>query len=147
MASENAKAVKKKDRKVLEKKIKEKLRILEYLTNKDIPRNEEIEMKLATNEENWRYYIYIIKCNEFYKIGIANDLDSRISSLQTGNPYILEIYFAKKHRLAEQLEKYLHNHFIKKQISGEWFKLNENDLKEAKNIITIYGNPTAKKSD
>mgnify|MGYP001582170625 CR=1 FL=1 len=104
-------------------------------------------MELEVNEENWRYYIYIIKCKEFYKIGIANNLDSRLTTLQTGNPYVLEIYFAKKHKLAIKLEKYLHNYFIEKRTNGEWFKLDDKDLEKIKKIIISYGNSKTEKSD
>ena len=34
-------------------------------------------------------YLYIIKCNEFHKIGIANDVEARLAQLSTGNPYQL----------------------------------------------------------
>jgi hypothetical protein len=74
-------------------------------------------------------YLYLIRCNEFYKIGIAYDIDNRLNSLQTGNPYELDILFAVKISGAEKVEELLHNYFKDKRIFREWFKLEQDDIK------------------
>lgn len=75
--------------------------------------------------------VYIVKCNEYYKIGIADDINKRLSGLQTGNPYKIELVKAYRTRAAQTLEKMFH--FALKSASlhirGEWFKMNEATLK------------------
>jgi hypothetical protein len=47
-------------------------------------------------------YVYLIKCQQFYKIGVANDVESRLAQLSTGNPFPLEvkvIYDNKNNRI------------------------------------------------
>ena len=79
-------------------------------------------------------YLYLIKCNEYYKIGIAFDLDQRLSSLQGGNPYELEVVCAFKIKDARESEKLLHELFKDKRQLGEWFKL---DYKDVEVIINL----------
>jgi len=73
--------------------------------------------------------LYVIKCNEFYKIGMTSDLvEYRMKYMQIGNPYQLEIIASYKGNNIPSKEKYLHKMFFKKREHGEWFKLNEIDL-------------------
>ena len=36
-------------------------------------------------------YLYLIRCQQFYKIGVANDVQSRLAQLSTGNPFPLTV--------------------------------------------------------
>lgn len=67
--------------------------------------------------------LYLIKCNEFYKIGIANDLESRLAALQTGNPYPLVAVACFQFPNAGVVEKALHQAFADVRELGEWFEL------------------------
>lgn len=74
--------------------------------------------------------VYVVKCGDFFKIGITKDLDKRIMSLQVGNPVKIEPFL----RIlpigsARKLEKELHEKFTEKSISGEWFSLSIADLR------------------
>lgn len=86
--------------------------------------------------------IYIIRQRNtnFFKIGWTEEkigmtkkqsVEKRISSLQTGNPYPLDIvdYFSASSR---KTEKTLHLYFDSKRKTGEWFELSDKDLQ---NII------------
>lgn len=81
--------------------------------------------------------IYLIQCGEFYKIGrTCNSVNSRLSTLQTSNPIKLKlIYFIDKLSKSQSIveESKLHNMFKHCLESGEWFKLNTN---EVTNVIT-----------
>lgn len=73
-------------------------------------------------------YLYIIKCNQFYKIGITNNVKKRLKDLQSGNPYILELigsFEVKNPRLAESV---FHNLLSRKNVVNEWFELNTEEL-------------------
>jgi len=72
-------------------------------------------------------YVYLIldKKSEAVKIGKANNVDERLSSLQTGNPnelIILHQIKCNSEDLAFILEKDYHNKFSHLNLHGEWFK-------------------------
>ena len=74
---------------------------------------------------------YFIKCNEFTKIGITDNIFSRLKALQIGNPYQLEVVKT----LIGNHERKLHKKFEDKQvvINGlvtEWFRLSDNDIND-----------------
>lgn len=68
-------------------------------------------------------YIYVIRCHKYYKIGIASNIESRINSLQCGNPYRLEIVYAIKAPNARYTEEKLHEYFKENRYFREWFEL------------------------
>lgn len=75
--------------------------------------------------------VYIIKCSPYYKIGISDNLDKRLISLQIGNPFLLEkvlIINVNSTKEAQFLERQLHLDFEKKRVRGEWFALTVKDL-------------------
>lgn len=95
-----------------------------------------LEVKSKPNDKDWLWnYIYLIKCDEFYKIGIAWDIDSRLNSLQCGNPYELELMVAKRVKNAKTLELKLHELVKDKRVFREWFKLDDNDILKIKEIM------------
>lgn len=71
--------------------------------------------------------LYILECDDqrFIKIGVTNSEESlakRIKTLQTGNPFKINILFSQTHDNALGAEKYLHSLFQKKRVVGEWFE-------------------------
>lgn len=87
-------------------------------------------------------YVYIVQCIGFnyYKIGISkNDYHNRISSMQTGCPFELNMINAFHCVNYSEIEINLHKKYSKKRISGEWFELDENDLLD---IYKFIGNNT-----
>jgi len=78
-------------------------------------------------------FVYFIRqsASDYVKIGIADDLDQRLSQLQVGNPVplIVERYLVMNTKVeAEQLEKALHRLFYMKRVQGEWFLLTPEDI-------------------
>jgi hypothetical protein len=77
--------------------------------------------------------LYLITSEEFrangiYKIGITNDIEFRIKSMQTGCPFKLFAYKAYLNENPLGIEQSLHSFFSKKRLEGEWFKLSYVDL-------------------
>jgi hypothetical protein len=64
--------------------------------------------------------VYFIKCNEYIKIGKADNLPKRLKQLQTSNPYELSIIGAISGNL--DIEKEAHSNFKHLHHKGEWFK-------------------------
>src|SRR3972149_5212027 len=83
--------------------------------------------------------LYLIKCNEFYKIGIANDMESRLVQLQTGNPYVLIVDARFQFPNAGVVEKALHQRFTGVRTLGEWFKLGERDREDFLELCRMLG--------
>lgn len=80
-------------------------------------------------------YLYLIQCkaNQFfthYKIGIANDVQTRLATLQTGNPFELELIECYGFENAEIVERAIHQAFKKQRIRGEWFELNSHQVED-----------------
>lgn len=82
--------------------------------------------------------LYIIRCNEFYKIGMTSDLvEYRMKYMQIGNPYKLEIVATYQSGNIPRKEKELHKLFKSKNKHGEWFKLDEVDLEVIEDFMTF----------
>jgi len=71
--------------------------------------------------------VYFITDGDFTKIGVSNDPKKRLANLQTSNPKRLHLIGTL--RGGYSLEKRLHAHFAERRVSGEWFKLEEADIK------------------
>ena len=84
-------------------------------------------------------YLYIIKCQGFHKIGIANDVKSRLAQLSTGNPFILEVVNVYGFENAEVVEKAVHQRYKNLRQRGEWFMMNEHALSEVRQICSLLG--------
>lgn len=53
-------------------------------------------------------YLYLIRCQQFYKIGVANDVQSRLAQLSTGNPFPLTVEAVYSFENAETVERCIH---------------------------------------
>ncbi len=79
-------------------------------------------------------YTYIIKTNDLYKIGKAKNVESRLHSFKCGNPYIEHVK-----TIDGNYEAYLHKHYKDKRITGEWFRLTEEDIANIDQIVASAG--------
>lgn len=67
-------------------------------------------------------HLYILSCTNRLKIGITNNIDTRIKTLQTGNPEPIKLEYIEERYKPHKAETYLHHKFQKYQVSGEWFE-------------------------
>jgi hypothetical protein len=74
--------------------------------------------------------LYIIKTDDKYKIGFSTNWEKREKSYKTHSPNHKVIYLLKTHK-AFDLEGKLHLMFNTKNIQGEWFELDNEDLLKA----------------
>lgn len=95
------------------------------------------KQRMSEPTYNWSY-IYLVRCNEFYKIGYAYDVDSRFDSFKSSNPYEVSLEFALKVSNAKELERKLHRQYQEKRHKREWFKLNYEDILEIKRFCEEY---------
>ena len=75
-------------------------------------------------------YTYIMKSHNLHKIGKANNVETRLKQFQTGNPYIEVV-----RSIEGSYEMNLHELYKDKRVTGEWFKLSEEDLIEIDRYI------------
>lgn len=75
-------------------------------------------------------YVYLISDSKSYtyKIGISNNPEKRIKSLQTGNDKTLKIVCKVLCENYSNVETALHNKYNFLRVSGEWFELNDKDV-------------------
>jgi hypothetical protein len=84
-----------------------------------------------------RKYVYIIRIinTKFYKIGISNNVESRLKELNTATPFDMTIVFKKHFKDFHLIENYVQNTFINKHIRGEWFELSVYDVNSIKSFL------------
>jgi len=84
-------------------------------------------------------YVYIAKSDGFYKIGISNDPPGRIKILSTASPHPVELIIEWESENAALTEKRLHKLFDEERMNGEWFQLDETEIKFLKTLAE-HGN-------
>lgn len=86
------------------------------------------EKAIIKKEDNTKGYIYLIKSKNLYKIGRAKDIQGRIKTYKTENPFGIRVIFQKVVNDYIKTENKLLKRFKDKQIRGEWFELNKEDI-------------------
>jgi FKBP-type peptidyl-prolyl cis-trans isomerase 2 len=84
-------------------------------------------------------YLYLIKCQQFYKIGVANDVENRLAQLSTGNPFELRVLAIFGYENAECVERALHQKFANRRERGEWFSLDNAEVEVLAEICDTLG--------
>jgi len=79
-----------------------------------------IRKKNAKGRSRW---VYVIKCGEFYKVGIADNVKHRLGDLQNASPYHFELVKAWQCLDARKQEREIHRLCWRFHERGEWFKL------------------------
>lgn len=74
--------------------------------------------------------VYFLECNEFHKIGITENLKSRMSTIQNATPFKINLVIENDFCDAEKHESFLHLKYSQFKIQGEWFRLNKNHVNE-----------------
>lgn len=82
------------------------------------------KMKINNATNHIVYFIQQDGGDMFIKIGKTNNINRRLTELQTGSPYKLNIIvkiFAENNSHANAIEKMLHERLGKFKSTGEWF--------------------------
>lgn len=87
-----------------------------------------------------RTYLYLVRMagTDFYKIGISQHLKRRISALQTGNPYAIELVVAEPVRRPVATEMRMHGEFAPFLENGEWFRFTPETADLARSRIDYF---------
>lgn len=93
-------------------------------------RNKGIERKQNQESKHGKAgYVYLMKSNNLYKIGLTGNWEKRLKRLKTGNPNIEKV-IAKRVEDCKEAESKLHKRYKSKRESGEWFSLTDQDIKD-----------------
>lgn len=79
--------------------------------------------------------VYIVQCNQYFKIGKADDIRTRLSGLQSGCPHELTLIATLKRKNAMIAEKQIHEYLKEYRTRGEWFLLS---VEQVKTLIKKY---------
>ncbi len=84
-------------------------------------------------------WVYLIHCQHYYKIGIANDVEARMIQLATGNPFEITLVSCYEFKNASVVETSIHQRFSGSRKRGEWFELSEKDVDDFNKICALLG--------
>lgn len=87
-------------------------------------------------------YVYLLKNeNDFYKVGVASNVLKRLTTIQTSNPYLVEVVTSKLVKDPMVVELNIHSKLKEYRTNGgtEWFKLTPEQALEI--CIMIARNP------
>ena len=106
------------------------------MKNNPIEKMFESKKKFQVNKKEYTYFIGNIK-NNFVKIGKSDNPENRLTILQIGCPFKLELIYSTD----KYSEKELHEKFKEEKINGEWFyylwKIHNFIEKERKKDISL----------
>ena len=86
--------------------------------------------------------VYFIKAGDHVKIGIAQDVKSRIAALQTGQALKIDFCGALRNISRDEARKYerhLHKFFSNSRARGEWFLLPKFECYDEDTGTIVYG--------
>jgi len=86
---------------------------------------------IAHREKEFKVTRFIkpyVKQPDFYKIGIAEDPEKRLSGMKSSTPHVLELVTAIEAEDAKGVEKLLHDLHIDWHQKGEWYRLMRNSV-------------------
>lgn len=67
-------------------------------------------------------FVYVIRCEQFVKIGKTTQKENRLATMQTANPFDLVTVAIIDADDGDGLEKALHKRFARYRHRGEWFR-------------------------
>jgi T5orf172 domain len=79
--------------------------------------------------------IYLVKCEHYYKIGIAANLNSHLNTMRNANPFDIELIDSVFTNDFKTIEFKLHNSFAAQLHRNEWFLLSKDDVE---GIIELF---------
>ena len=85
---------------------------------------------------SWIYFVESAGC---YKIGVATDVQDRLSQIRTHNPHDVRLVAKVKvqNNTVGHVEKALHSYYQPALIRGEWFDLNPREVAGFKLIDSV----------
>lgn len=80
-------------------------------------------------------FVYILKCENRYKVGYSKDVNKRIKQLDT-RPFKLELIYKQYSECAYRIEQRIHQQLVAFKVENEWYDIKESLL--IKSVIAIF---------
>ena len=80
------------------------------------------------NNIDKRRFIYIMKCDKYYKIGYASNMYERFTQYKVHNPLDVTMICNIKTPRFKEFEDWIFSNYSDKLHRGEWYHLNDDDL-------------------
>ena len=80
-------------------------------------------------------FVYILKCENRYKVGYSKDVNKRIKQLDT-RPFKLELIYKQYSECAYSIEQRIHQQLSAFSVENEWYDIKESLLIE--NVKEIF---------
>jgi hypothetical protein len=77
-------------------------------------------------------YIYLLKCEKFFKIGYADNLKSRLNLYRVHNPYEVILICSFLTEKFINFENWIYENYTNRLHRGEWFNFSKKELKTIK---------------
>jgi hypothetical protein len=68
-------------------------------------------------------YVYVFRCQQYFKIGKAIDVQDRLRNIQTNNPFLVVVVKIIPTQNMQAVETFPHRKFRSYRERGEWFLL------------------------
>jgi hypothetical protein len=76
-----------------------------------------------------------MKSGKYYKLGITDDLQERLTAFRNSSPLKVELVFSAESDNPKEVEKKLQEKLKTKQVKGEWYALKKMDIEQLKKDI------------
>ena len=73
-------------------------------------------------------FVYLVECLGLYKIGVTRNIESRLKSMDTDNPFKKKLIHCFKSYYYIDIEKCLQDKLRIKNVKNEWFDLSIDDI-------------------
>jgi hypothetical protein len=92
--------------------------------------------ELAAMDDGSGQFVYFVRCvDDLVKIGVAGDVNDRLSALQVGCPYELKLWGTL--RGGPRAEQALHAAFAYYRFRGEWFSMDALAKRTIRGLLNI----------
>jgi len=115
----------------------------QFYTDKEIAQyNEQLEKRFFDDfkptinkpAKDLSGFVYILKCENRYKVGYSKDVNKRIKQLDT-RPFKLELIYKRYSECAYDIEQRIHKQLWAFRVENEWYDIKESLLIENVNVI------------
>jgi len=90
--------------------------------------------KQISKTQTRKGFVYLLKCDRYYKIGMSKSVTDRIKQLSTQPPFDIELLHTIQTNDMYGLESTLHQKFSEKRKTGEWFNLDDSDIEYIRSL-------------
>lgn len=104
----------------------------------EIKNNYHNKLHKHSNSSDHVYVVSQIGLNGYYKIGITNNMKSRLSNFNNVAPIGINVEVCIESEDTPLIEKYFHQYFKDYNSNLEWYKLSDDQLQELINYLETY---------